>query len=102
MDRIEGIDYSSFDESYFLKIIPRLGELSACPQSPIHHAEGDVWKHTKMVMEVMLQSLEFKCLPQPSKRVLFLAGLLHDIGKPARTKIDQDGEITSFGHSRTG
>ena len=33
---------------------PSIAEMAACPQDPEHHAEGDVWTHTRMVCELSL------------------------------------------------
>lgn len=43
-------------ESGLLKIhFPELDALSDCPQSSIHHKEGNVWIHTKMVVLEMMK-----------------------------------------------
>lgn len=43
-------------ESGLLKIhFPELDALSDCPQSAIHHKEGNVWIHTKMVVLEMMK-----------------------------------------------
>ena len=75
--------------------------LSATPQDPIHHAEGDVWTHTKMVVRALLEDPDYAAASQPIRGVLFYAALLHDIAKPATTK-EQDGRIIAPGHSPKG
>lgn len=77
-------------------------EMAATPQDPRHHAEGDVWTHTKMVTEALLSLPSFWALDATGKRVTFLSTVLHDIAKPATTKHQADGSITSIGHSRRG
>jgi predicted kinase len=81
---------------------PFLAELEGCAQDPVHHAEGDVLVHTRMVGEAMAKSPTWRALPAAERELLFLAALCHDCGKPATTRTDVDGRITSRGHSRRG
>ena len=66
-----------------------------CPQDPEYHAEGNVWIHTRMVVEVLL------ALNPVDRAALFVAALLHDVAKPATTKLE-DGRLRSRGHSAKG
>jgi predicted kinase len=75
--------------------------MAGCPQDPVHHAEGDVWVHTRMVCEAMAASPAWRALPEEPRRVLFAAAVLHDVSKPECTKVEE-GRITSRGHSRRG
>jgi predicted kinase len=75
--------------------------LEACPQDPVHHAEGNVWIHTRMVLETLLAMPAWQALPEEEKRVVFIACLMHDIAKPATTR-EEGGRITAKGHSRVG
>jgi putative nucleotidyltransferase with HDIG domain len=77
-------------------------DLADCPQDPIYHAEGDVWTHTRMVAEALAALPAWRSLPQAERELLFAAALLHDVAKPACTRQDADGRITSKGHSRRG
>jgi predicted kinase len=72
------------------------------PQSPIYHAEGDVCIHTRMVAEAMTKLAAWRDLPPIERSLLFPSALLHDVGKPQCTKIENDGHITSKGHARKG
>lgn len=56
------------------------------PQSVRWHAEGDVWTHTRMVCESLASMPEYRHLPQTQRQTLFLAALLHDVGKPMTTR----------------
>lgn len=76
--------------------------MAATPQDPRHHAEGDVWTHTKMVVESLLGLPGFWALDELGRRVVFASALLHDIGKPGTTVHETDGRITSVGHSKRG
>lgn len=86
-----------------LALIPALGELASTPQDPVYHAEGDVWTHTKMVVEALLGQGAYATADDDERFVLFIAALLHDIAKPATTVIDDiTGKIGQPGHSRRG
>jgi predicted kinase len=76
--------------------------LAGCPQDPTHHAEGDVWVHTRMVCEALAASPDWRELPADERAVVFAAALLHDAAKPECTRREPDGRITSRGHSRRG
>lgn len=76
--------------------------MAECPQDPIYHAEGDVATHTRMVVDELRAAPEWRVLPEDARYILLLAALLHDIGKPATTKVVENGRITSDGHSRVG
>lgn len=84
------------------RIFPWTESLQDCPQDPLWHGEGDVWTHTRMVAEALVDLEEWRALEKTARRQLFLAALLHDIGKPACTETEPDGRITSRGHSRRG
>ncbi|XXY53452.1 AAA family ATPase [Sorangium sp. So ce269] len=84
-----------------LQVFDWVRALEACPQDPIHHAEGNVWIHTRMVLETLLALPGWQALPAEEQRVVYLACLLHDVAKPATTR-EEDGRITAKGHSRAG
>lgn len=81
--------------------LPWLPALAGTPQDPLFHAEGDVYRHTQMVVEQLLDDPAWQQLDEETRDELFWAALLHDIGKPATTK-HEDGRITSRGHSLKG
>ena len=82
--------------------LPDLRRLKTCPQDPVWHAEGNVWVHTRMVLEALVAMPEWRGMPDRQRQIVFLAALLHDIGKVYCTKTEEDGRITSRGHSRRG
>jgi predicted kinase len=91
------------DWAWLLHAIPALTLLEATPQDPYYHAEGNVWIHTRMVIEALMDSAEYVDGDAGQRFVLFYAALLHDIAKPATTVIDPDsGRIGQPGHSRRG
>lgn len=76
--------------------------LEACPQDPIHHAEGNVWIHTRMVLETLVSLRGWQSLPEFERRAVYIACLLHDVAKPKTTREEEGGRITAKGHSRAG
>lgn len=54
-------------------------------QDPQWHGEGDVWTHTRMVCQRLVELEEFSRLSERQRQVLFLAALLHDGGKAVTT-----------------
>ena len=81
---------------------PWIADLKGCPQNPIRHAEGDVWIHVHMVCEAMVALPAWRELPENERQILFTAALLHDVAKPACTRVEPDGAISSRGHSWRG
>jgi predicted kinase len=79
-----------------------LRNMQGCPQDAVHHAEGDVWIHTRMVCEAMLANGDWKALDETGRAILFVAALMHDVAKPYCTRTEDDGRITSRGHSLQG
>ena len=77
-------------------------QLARCEQGVEYHAEGDVWTHTNMVGDALVQIPEFRALDARARSIVFCASILHDIGKPATTRREDDGRITSRGHSLRG
>lgn len=76
--------------------------LRGCAQDPVHHAEGDVWIHTRMVLESLAAMPRFRALDAPDRFVAFAAALLHDVAKPECTRTDEHGRLTARGHSARG
>jgi predicted kinase len=91
------------DWAWFLHAIPALKLLEATPQDPYYHAEGNVWIHTRMVVDALMESAEYMAGDADQRFILFYAALLHDIAKPATTVIDtESGRIGQPGHSKRG
>jgi predicted kinase len=76
--------------------------LKGCPQDPVRHAEGDVWIHVRMVCTEMAALPAWRDLPPDDRRVVFAAALLHDVAKPACTRLDPDGRLSARGHAWRG
>lgn len=74
-------------------ILPELEEMKGCEQPPQFHPEGDVFKHTRIMLEL---------LPEKASLPLVLSVLFHDIGKPPTSSVDENGRIRFNGHDRLG
>lgn len=83
-------------DSGWLIHFPELNDLIGCPQNPIWHPEGDVWIHTKMVLDnaAKLRSQ----IPEDWKLAYMFGALLHDVGKPSTTTPD----LKAYGHDEAG
>lgn len=56
-----------------LELLPEVAKMKGVPQPPQFHPEGDVWRHTLLMLEK---------LPAGAPRTLAWGVLLHDVGKP--------------------
>lgn len=76
---------------------PELKELIGIEQNPVHHAEGDAWTHTMMVLD------EAASLKDKTQNPLWfmLSALCHDFGKAVTTQ-SIDGVIHAYGHETAG
>ncbi len=80
-------------------------DMKNVPQDPEWHAEGDVFVHTKMVCEALLQLSEFQTLSEQEQHILFAAAMLHDVEKRSTTKRESQGgkeRIVSPNHAKKG
>lgn len=76
-------------------------ELKNCPQEFQFHAEGDVYVHTRMVIEELQKLEEFQALEGEARQILLFAALLHDVAKPVCTQTI-GGIIRSPKHALVG
>ncbi len=76
-------------------------KLKQTHQNPIWHGEDDVWTHTQMVCEELVKLKSYRNLERRKQQELFLAALLHDIGKISCTKLE-DGVFVSPNHTSIG
>ncbi|MEY2481322.1 MAG: hypothetical protein QOI04_2249 [Verrucomicrobiota bacterium] len=90
--RVRGWDL--LDESGLMKIIlPEVSAMKGCAQPPQFHPEGDVFEHTRIMLEM---------LPEKVSVPLVFSVLLHDIGKPPTATVDETGRIRFNAHDRIG
>jgi poly(A) polymerase len=73
--------------------LPEVEAMKGCEQPPQFHPEGDVFKHTRIMLEL---------LPEEASLPLVLSVLFHDIGKPPTSSVDENGRIRFNGHDRIG
>jgi tRNA nucleotidyltransferase/poly(A) polymerase len=79
----------------FIHFWPEVMALVGCEQPPEWHPEGDVFVHTRIMLEMLEPDAPLE---------LALAVLLHDIAKPPTRTIDADagGRIRFNGHDALG
>jgi putative nucleotidyltransferase with HDIG domain len=85
-----------------LQVFSWIRDMKDVPQSPVHHAEGNVDIHTQMVLKELLNLSEYQELPMQQQEILWAAALLHDVEKRSCTKIDEEGKIVSPNHAKKG
>ncbi len=84
------------------RLFPALSRLKGCEGDPVHHREGNVEVHTRMVLEAMASLPEYRGLGEDERRVVTMACLLHDVAKPATVQRLLDGRVRHVGHARRG
>lgn len=76
-------------------------QMAGTPQNLAYHGEGDVLAHTKLVCETLAGLDQFRQMDGDRRQAVFLAALLHDIGKISCTRLE-DGRWVSPRHAATG
>jgi len=76
-------------------------KMEQTPQDSIWHGEGNVLNHTRMVCEALKGLPAYQNADGETKKILFLAAALHDIGKIRVTR-QEGGRWISPGHARIG
>lgn len=79
-----------------------VADMYGVPQSPVHHAEGDVATHTQMVLDELIKLDGYKKLALEEQQILWMSALLHDVEKRSTTFTDDKGNIASPGHAKKG
>jgi tRNA nucleotidyltransferase (CCA-adding enzyme) len=90
------------DASGWLALYPELAALKDCPQHPRWHPEGDVWIHTRHVVDQAARVAREHRWQGRRREQLLLAALCHDLGKPDCTITSAEGGIRSSGHPAAG
>jgi putative nucleotidyltransferase with HDIG domain len=88
--------FELLDESGLLReLLPEIADMKGVNQPPEYHPEGDVWIHTRMMLDG---------LPSGSSPGLAWGVLLHDIGKPPtfRPASETGDRIRFDGHVEVG
>ena len=81
------------------QLFPEIQSLIDVPQDREWHPEGDVFVHTKLVIDRARELIDD--LSYPRKVTVMLAALAHDFGKPATTEFIE-GRLRSRGHEEAG
>jgi poly(A) polymerase len=90
--RLRGWDL--LDQSGLLRaIIPEVDAMKGCAQPPQFHPEGDVFQHTRLMLEL---------LPEKVTVPLVFSVMLHDVGKPKTATVDETSRIRFNAHDRIG
>ena len=91
-NRVRGWDL--LDSSGLMKaILPEIEEMKGCAQPEQFHPEGDVFEHTRLMLEN---------LPEKVSVPLVFSVLFHDVAKPVTAKVDEAGRIRFNEHDRIG
>jgi poly(A) polymerase len=88
--------FELLDETGLLhEILPEVSRMKGVEQPPQFHPEGDVWIHTRMILEM---------LPAGASPTLAWGALLHDVGKPPTfaPPTGPEGRIRFDGHVEVG
>jgi putative nucleotidyltransferase with HDIG domain len=85
--------FELLDETGLLvQVLPEVAKMHGVEQPPQFHPEGDVWKHTLMLLDQ---------LPEGATPTLAWGALLHDVGKPPTFRVGPD-RIRFDGHVEVG
>src|SRR5881227_1416910 len=91
-NRVHGWDL--LDQSGLLRtVLPELDAMKGCLQPEQFHPEGDVFIHTRLMLEL---------LPEKVSGPLILSVLFHDVAKPVTATVDETGRIRFNEHDRIG
>src|SRR5476651_2234218 len=93
------------EETGWLKHFPEVAVLRGTPQEPEWHPEGDVFTHTQHCCDALARLNAWQQSDPARRRILLLAVLAHDFGKPATThRGEKRGvmRIISPGHEAAG
>lgn len=88
-------------ETAWIDHFPCLKQLYLTLQDSIYHPEGDVGTHTEHVVRAMANICDRESIQGEERTILFFSALLHDVGKPITTIVD-NGRIKSPGHDVAG
>ena len=98
------LNLQPIDLFQFVDVIPEFQLLAGCQQSKPHHEEGDVLTHSAMASQIVLRLMEEEHITKREDQVaLYLATILHDIGKPSTSVFNEKkNKITAYGHDTAG
>jgi predicted kinase len=82
-----------------------LSDMKGVVQDSLWHSEGDVYTHTKMVVEALVKLEEYQNLSEQKQHILFASAIFHDIEKRSTTKreiIEGVERVVSPSHAKKG
>lgn len=87
--------FELYDQSGgFKMLMPEVLKMKGCPQPEVFHSEGDVFTHTRLVLEkIHSEAFEKQFGKKAKDAELVVACLLHDIGKPATIKTPERDRV---------
>ena len=81
-----------YDSGLMEVLLPEVAAMKGVTQPPEFHPEGDVFEHTRLMLEHM-------ALPN---ELIAWSVLLHDVAKPVTRSVEENGRIRFFGHESNG
>ena len=93
------------EETGWLRHFPEIAALRGTPQEPEWHPEGDVFTHTQLCLDALVGLEAWQAGDAARRRLLMLAVLAHDFGKPGTTEhAERRGQLRwiSPGHEAAG
>jgi poly(A) polymerase len=83
--------FALLEETWLLgQVLPEIAAMKGVEQPPEFHPEGDVWIHTRLMLEQ---------LPKGASSTLAWGVLLHDVGKPPTFQsAEETGDRIRFNH----
>ena len=101
----ELIDFKTFTYNWDkIEQIAEFKKLKKCEQNPKWHAEGNAWKHTKLVCNEAVKICKERKWENEYGYVslLLTSALFHDIGKGVTTHQGKDGRWHAYEHEFEG
>ncbi len=86
----------------WISVYPMIGVLNNTRQDEIWHPEGNVFEHTKCVMDAAVEIADREQLNDFDREILLFSALCHDLGKPATTIKNEEGRLVSPDHANQG
>lgn len=87
----------------YVDAIPEFKVMHECVQKDNHHAEGSVLVHENMAASIVLRLLDVYDIKQEDGILVYLATILHDIGKPpTKGWHEKKNKVTFYGHDDAG
>jgi tRNA nucleotidyltransferase (CCA-adding enzyme) len=93
------------EETGWLRHFSEIAAMRGTPQEPEWHPEGDVFTHTQLCLDALARIEAWRSSDPGRRRLLMLAVLAHDFGKPSTTeRAERRGALRwiSPGHEAAG